>query len=60
MLDPKRFLRVHRNVVVNLDHVSEFHLPQDGNMFVKLNNGAALPLRKGNRSEIRRFLRNRP
>jgi two-component system LytT family response regulator len=60
MLDPKRFLRVHRNVVVNLDHVSEFHLPQDGNMFVKLNNGTALPLRKGNRSEIRRLLRNRP
>jgi two-component system LytT family response regulator len=60
MLDPKRFLRVHRNVIVNLDHVSEFHLPQDGNMFVKLNNGAALPLRKGNRSTIRKLLRNRP
>lgn len=60
MLDPRRFLRVHRNVVVNLDHVSEFHLPQDGNMFVKLNDGTALPLRKGNRSEIRRLLRNRP
>jgi len=56
MLDPKRFLRVHRNVIVNLDHVDEFHLPLDGNMFVKLNNGVALPLRKGNRSVIRKLL----
>jgi two-component system LytT family response regulator len=59
MLDPKRFLRVHRNVIVNLDHVDEFHLPLNGNMFVKLNNGVALPLRKGNRSLIRKLLQNK-
>ena len=59
MLDPNRFLRVHRNMIVNLDHVDEFHLPQNGNMFVKLNNGVALPLRKGNRSMIRKLLQNK-
>jgi two-component system LytT family response regulator len=59
MLDPNRFLRVHRNVIVNLDQVNEFHLPQDGNMFVKLNNGVILPLRKGNRAMIRKLLQNK-
>ena len=57
MLDPKRFLRIHRNVIVNLDHVEEFHLPLHGNMFVKLNSGVTLPLRKGNRSLLRSILR---
>jgi hypothetical protein len=28
MLDPKRFLRVHRNAIVNLDPVKELYLPQ--------------------------------
>ena len=58
-LDPNRFLRVHRNVMVNLDHVYEFHLPQNGNMFVRLNSGVVLPLRKGNRPIIRKLLQNR-
>ena len=42
LLDPNRFLRVHRNAIVNLDHVEEFHLPPNGNMFVKLNDGLCL------------------
>ena len=48
LIDPNRFLRVHRNAIVNLDHVEEFHLPPNGNMFVKLNDGLCLPLRKAN------------
>ena len=44
LLDPNRFLRVHRNAIVNLDHVEEFHLPPNGNMFVKLNDGLAIVL----------------
>jgi len=58
ILDPNRFLRVHRNAIVNLDHVEEFHLPPNGNMFVKLNNGVCLPLRRGNRAALRKQLRN--
>lgn len=57
-LDPNRFLRVHRNAIVNLDHVAEFFLPPAGNMFVKLSNGRSLPLRKGNRSILRRRLKD--
>lgn len=57
LLDPNRFLRVHRNAVVNLDHVEEFHLPTQGNMFVKLKNGVCLPLRKANRALLRKTLK---
>ncbi len=56
-LDPKHLLRVHRNVIVNLDHVDEFHLPPSGNMFVKLRNGVSLPLRRGSRNMLRKFLK---
>jgi two-component system LytT family response regulator len=57
-LDPNRFLRVHRNVIVNLDHVEEFHLPSAGNMFVKLNDGLCLPLRRANRAVLRKLLKD--
>jgi two-component system, LytTR family, response regulator len=58
LLDPHRFLRVHRNAIVNLDHVEEFHLPPNGNMFVKLNDGLCLPLRKANRALLRKLLKD--
>jgi two-component system, LytTR family, response regulator len=57
-LDPNCFLRVHRNAIVNLDHVAEFYLPPAGNMFVRLSNGRSLPLRRGNRSILRRRLKD--
>jgi two-component system, LytTR family, response regulator len=55
-LDPSSFLRVHRNAIVNLDHVEEFHLPPVGNMFVKMHQGVSLPLRKSNRAQLRKML----
>jgi two-component system LytT family response regulator len=58
LLDPNRFLRVHRNAIVNLDYVEEFHLPPTGNMFVKMNDGLCLPLRKANRALLRRLLKD--
>ena len=58
VLDPSCFLRVHRNAIVNLDHVDEFHLPPTGNMFVKLSNGVCLPLRRANRVMLRRLLKD--
>jgi two-component system LytT family response regulator len=57
LLDPSRFLRIHRNAIVNLDHVEEFHLPPNGNMFVKLNDGPCLPLRKASRALLRKLLK---
>jgi two-component system LytT family response regulator len=56
LLDPARFLRVHRNAIVNLDHVEEFHLPTAGNMFIKLRTGVCLPLRRSSRATLRRRL----
>jgi two-component system LytT family response regulator len=57
-LDPKTFLRVHRNAMVNLDRVKEFYLPPEGNMFVTLNTGVSLPLRRHNRSSLRKLLKD--
>jgi two-component system, LytTR family, response regulator len=58
VLDPSRFLRIHRNAIVNLDHVEEFHLPINGNMFVQLDDGLCLPLRKANRALLRKLLKS--
>jgi DNA-binding LytR/AlgR family response regulator len=55
-LDPERFLRVHRNAIVNLDHVTEFDLPRYGNAFVHLRNGEALPISGTARMALRRGL----
>jgi DNA-binding LytR/AlgR family response regulator len=55
-LDPNCFLRVHRNAIVNLDHVVEFDLPRFGNAFVHLRNGKALPISRTGRMALRRNL----
>ena len=57
LLDPTVFLRIHRNAIVNLDHVAEFFLPTHGNMFVKLDNGVSLPLRRASRASLRKLLK---
>jgi len=57
-LDPKRFLRVHRSAMVNLDRVREFYLPPTGNMFVTLTTGVSLPLRRHSRSSLRQLLKD--
>ena len=56
VLDRDHFLRLHRNAIVNLDYVDEFHLPAAGEMFVQLRSGFRLPLRKSNRARIRKTL----
>jgi DNA-binding LytR/AlgR family response regulator len=55
-LDPDHFLRVHRNAIVNLDHVMEFDLPRCGNAFVHLRNGKTLPISRTGRLVLRRSL----
>ena len=57
LLDPKRFLRVHRSAMVNLDRVQEFYLPPTGNMFVTLTTGVCLPLRRHTRYALRQLLK---
>lgn len=58
-LDPERFLRIHRNAIVNLDHVTEFALPRYGNAFVHLRNSKALPISRAGRLALRRSLLSR-
>jgi two-component system LytT family response regulator len=60
LLDPSLFLRIHRNALVNLDHVIEFFLPAIGNMFVKLDNGTSLPIRRASRASLRKLLKQHP
>lgn len=55
-LDPEHFLRIHRNAIVNLDHVTEFELPRSGNAFVHLRNSKALPISRAGKLALRRSL----
>lgn len=52
-LDPESFIRVHRSAIVNLDHVTKFALPHEGNAFVHMENGKAVPISKSGRSALR-------
>jgi len=56
-LDPQRFLRIHRNAIVNLDHILEFQTQNRSAMYVVLRSGSRLPLSRSYRSELRRYLK---
>jgi len=56
-LNSERFLRIHRNAIVNLDHVREFQTQNRSAMHVVLHNGARLPLSRSYRSELRKYLK---
>lgn len=43
-LDPRRFVRIHRSHLVNLDFVSAFVTQADGNIQARLRDGSALPV----------------
>ena len=57
-LDPQRFLRVHRNAIVNLASVQEFEISGQGRMSVTLRNGTKVPLSRSYQSSVRNLLRN--
>lgn len=57
ILDPERFVRVHRSAIVNLDRVKEFQLPEEGNMYAVLQNESRIPLSRNYRTRLRRALR---
>ncbi len=59
-LDPELFVRVHRNAIVNLDHVVDFELPKCGNAVVHLRNGKTLPISGTTRIALRRGLLSKP
>jgi len=55
-LDPTRFLRIHRGIMVNLDRVAEVHPLFQGNAEVVLRDGTRLHLSRRFRTHARRAL----
>jgi two-component system LytT family response regulator len=52
-LDPRRFTRVHRAHIVNLDFVKTFKRDARGNLEAELLDGARVPVSRGRAQEIR-------
>jgi len=57
MLDPTRFLRIHRGAIVNLEAVEGLETSPQGNMIVVLRGGGRLPVSRSYRSSVRKMLR---
>ena len=54
-LDPKRFTRIHRTHIVNLDHVLAFRRHGKGGMIAELRGGASLAVSRTRAQELRRL-----
>jgi two-component system LytT family response regulator len=52
-LDPRRFVRVHRTHIVNLDQVRAFRRDARGNLEAELLDGARVPVSRAKAQEIR-------
>jgi len=52
-LDSKRFVRVHRAYIVNLDHVRAFKRDTRGNLEAELVNGRRIPVSRARARELR-------
>ncbi|HEX6573581.1 MAG TPA: LytTR family DNA-binding domain-containing protein [Gemmatimonadaceae bacterium] len=52
-LDPRRFTRVHRAHIVNLDHVRAFKRDTRGNLEAELANGSRVPVSRARAQELR-------
>lgn len=52
-LDPRRFVRVHRAHIVNLDHVHAFRRDPRGNLEAELADGRRVPVSRARAQELR-------
>ena len=52
-LDPKRFVRIHRTHIVNLDHVVAFRAAGRGRLLAELDDGAMLTVSRERAKELR-------
>lgn len=52
-LDPRRFVRVHRAHIVNLDHVRAFKRDPRGNLEAELANGQRVPVSRARARDLR-------
>ena len=55
-LDPNRFLRIHRSIIVRVDLVDTFHRGAGGDYEVQLKSGARLRVSRSRREELERRL----
>jgi len=54
-LDPRRFVRIHRTHLVNLDHVSAFRRHGKGGMVAELRDGTRLAVSRQRAQQLRRL-----
>jgi len=55
-LDPDRFLRIHRAIIVRVDLIDTFHRGAGGDYEVQLKSGARLRVSRSRREELERRL----
>jgi two-component system, LytTR family, response regulator len=51
-LDPRKFVRIHRSIIVNLDRIKEMHPHFNGDYIVVLEDGAQLKLSRSRREHL--------
>lgn len=51
-LDPCKFVRIHRSIIVNLDRIKEMHPHLNGDYIVVLNDGSQLKLSRSRREHL--------
>ncbi len=51
-LDPQRFVRIHRSIIVNLDRIKELHPHFNGDYIVVLEDGRQLKLSRSRREQL--------
>ncbi len=56
-LDPKRFSRIHRTHIVNLDHVEAFRRQDAGRLVAQLRDGQVLAVSRAKAQELRSLAR---
>jgi two-component system, LytTR family, response regulator len=57
-LGPRRFVRIHRSAVVNLDHVRALRRGRPGGLQVELSQGVRLPISRRKAREVVALMRN--
>jgi two-component system LytT family response regulator len=56
-LDPKKFLRIHRSAIVNIERIKELHPWFNGDYAVILRDGTQLTLSSSYRDRLKEFRR---
>ncbi|MCY7294146.1 LytR/AlgR family response regulator transcription factor [Alteromonas sp. a30] len=57
-LDPKKFIRVHRSVIVNLQYVAKLVSHVSGEYHVVLDNGTELKVSRSHRDQVKKMIRD--